>query len=293
MMNSKRLQVINSRRLQAFGVFGELLNFTRAAKRLHISQPSLHAQIKKLEGELSVELYEKRGRELRLTSAGERVLAHARDCRDRDGRFRAELAGEPSETPLVLAAGEGALLYLLGHSLKVLGEAHGRRLQVLTRDAAQTIAAVKRGEATVGVTVTSSNHEGLASARLKLIGLMAVMPKSHPLAKRSSVTFPALSRTPIVSAPRGYPHRLTLEQQFATNSADLDVAVEATGWESMVHLASLGLGVALVNDFCRVPKGCVGLPVKGGPKVEYRLLRRAGQMSEEARLMTEAILGFV
>ena len=281
--------MIHSERLSAFLAFGELLNFTRASERMHLSQPSLHAQVKKLEGELDVALYERIGRQLRLTGAGERLLAHAREVQRRDEGFLAELSGRRSHSPLVLAAGEGALLYLLGDALKALGKTHGQRLRVLTRNSAETIKAVLQGEATVGVTVTSEEQEGLSSTRIKVVGMMAVMAKNHPLAKKRTLTVPQLAGISLIAAPSGFPHRASLEQQFATQDVAPQVAVEANGWESMMHLASLGLGVALVNDFCRVPKGCVSRAIRGTPRLEYRLLRRSGQPTVEERVMCEAI----
>src|SRR5262245_1539095 len=146
--------MIHSERLSAFVAFGNALSFTKAARSLHISQPALHVQIQRLAEELGVTLYRRQGRGLVLTEDGQRLLAFAREAVARDEEFRAELRGETRSGPLVLAAGQGALLYLLGPALKALGKAHGRRFRVLSRDATQTVAAVRSGEATVGVAVT-------------------------------------------------------------------------------------------------------------------------------------------
>ena len=60
--------------LRAFAVFAEVLNFTHAAERLHVSQPALHARIRRLADTLGVELYRREGRRLLLTHAGEQLL---------------------------------------------------------------------------------------------------------------------------------------------------------------------------------------------------------------------------
>lgn len=282
--------MIHSERLASFRAFGESLNFTRAAETMNISQPSLFAQIKKLESELEVRLYIKNGRSLRLTSEGIRLLSYARELQRRDEAFLAELHGRASDQPLVLAAGEGALLYLLPDALRRLRRTGGARLKVLTRNAHDTIRSVAQGEAAIGVTAMSGDHEGLDSTRVSMVGLQVVLPKAHALAKKRSVTLNCLDDEALVTAPRGFPHRENLERLFSDANCKLNVATEANGWASMMHLAALGLGVALVNDFCSPPKGTVGRPIRGLPKLEYRALWRAGDDSEDTRVMRDAIL---
>ncbi len=282
--------MIHSERLASFLAFGQALNFTRAAQQMHISQPSLFAQIKKLESELDTKLYEKHGRYLSLTRAGQQLLAHAREVERRDGQIRARLSGTEPDTPLVLAAGEGALLYLLPDALARLQKSHGGRIRVLTRNATDTIRSVVLGEATLGVTALSGPHSGVESTSLTLVGLQAVFSKSHSLAKKRSLGLSSLDGAPLVSVPRGFPHRENLEKLFAGAELRLNVVTEANGWTAMMHLASLGLGIALVNDFCKPPRGCVGRPIRNVPKLEYRVLWRQGDASSETELMRRAVL---
>ncbi len=282
--------MIHSERLASFLAFGEDLNFTRAAKRVHLSQPSLFAQIKKLESDLETRLYKKRGRMLELTVEGSRLLAHAREAYRRDQALVAELRGRPSQQPLVLAAGEGALHYLLPSALIRLRKAGGARLSVLTRNSEDTIRAVAQGEATVGVTAMTGHQEGVESSPVALVGLHAVMPKTHDLAKKRSLSLGTLSGEPLVTAPRPFPHRENLERLFSDAGSSLNATTEANGWASMMHLAALGLGVAIVNDFCTPPKGAVARPIQGVPKLEYRFLWRSGDDSADTLLMRSAVL---
>src|SRR5688572_29951840 len=104
--------MINAEWLHSFVVFAETLNFTHAARRLHISQPALHVQVRKLCEELGVQLYARNGRVLTLTGAGHRVLAFARDQRERTERLVEEVSGIARPQAVVLAAGEGSFLYL-------------------------------------------------------------------------------------------------------------------------------------------------------------------------------------
>ena len=71
--------VLEADAVRSFAVFAEHLNFTAAAAALRVSQPSLHVKISKLAAALGADLYQRQGRSLRLTAAGERLAAFALD----------------------------------------------------------------------------------------------------------------------------------------------------------------------------------------------------------------------
>ena len=123
------LPSIDAEHLDAFVTFAEHMNFTRAARARRMSQPALHTQVHKLGLALGVELYVKRGNRLSLTPDGQRVLGFGRDARERTRAFVAELSHRDVRGPLVLCAGEGAYLYLLGEGVRLFaagGLAQGR-----------------------------------------------------------------------------------------------------------------------------------------------------------------------
>src|SRR5688572_8568038 len=88
----------------SFAVFADHLNFTTAAKALNLSQPALHAAIRKLEADLGRKLYVRNGRALVLTGDGETMARYARDSRTRLQRFLSEFTGGRRDAPIVVAA---------------------------------------------------------------------------------------------------------------------------------------------------------------------------------------------
>ena len=253
--------------LEAFAEFGADLNFTRAAKRLHLSQPALHAQVQKLGDALNVTLYERHGRSLVLTTAGVDTLRFARQMRDRSAQFVDAMAGREPTSPVVLAAGEGAFLYLLGPAIKAFVRKGVAPLRLLTRAAEPAIASVERGEAHLAVAVCTEPPEGLEAALLADVGHVAVLPAGHRLAGRRRMSLSALADEPLVVPAPGSRLRQTL-----SSILDVKVAVEATGWESMLHFAALGLGPAVVNGCCRIPRGLVAVPLSDLPRIRYYIL---------------------
>src|SRR4029079_5069445 len=146
--------MIDSSRLASFRVFAEELNFTRAAARLHISQPALHVQIQKLAASLRVAVYERAGRALLLTPAGHALLGFARESERRTEAFLASL-GRATPRTVVLAAGEGTLLFVLRDAIRLVD----LELRITSRDRDGVLAALRSGEAQLGVTALATPPE--------------------------------------------------------------------------------------------------------------------------------------
>ena len=271
--------------LEAFAEFGQDLNFTHAATRLHLSQPALHAQIRKLAEVLDVTLYERRGRRLALTDAGVQALRFAREMRERSKTFVEAVHGHRPTSPVALAAGEGAFLYLLGPAVREFVRRGPVPLRLLTRAGPAAIEAVLRGDAHVAVAVATEVPDGLEGAVLADVRHMAVVPKSHPLAGRSRISVQALAGEALVVPPPGSRLRETLASALASAGHQLEVAVEASGWEPILHFVGLGLGPAVVNGCCRIPRGLVGVPISDLPRVRYQLMTAVGGR-EDSRVET-------
>lgn len=254
--------------LRAFDAFAETLSFTRAAERVHLSQPAVHVQIRKLSESLGQTLYTKEGRTLRLTADGVRVAAFAREIA---ARCEVLERGTASQT-VSLAAGEGACLYLLGPAISTFPG----RLDILIRNASDTVSAVRSGEAHFGVAALDVLPDDLHAEELAVVDLVLAMRRDHPLSARDLVEFEDLEGERLVVPPAGRPLRGLLEKMLA--GIDWQVGVSAHGWPLTLHFVSLGLGCAVVNGCCRLPDGVVSRPLPGLPKVRYSLLYRTGAL---------------
>jgi len=267
--------------------FAETLNFTHAAARLHISQPALHVQIRKLGESLSAPLYVRQGRSLSLTAEGKKVLAFGREQEERTARLIDDLSGKPCERSVVLAAGEGTFLHLLSEPLRAFQRAKNGRLRVLTLDRERALSAVQLGEAHLAVTVIDDIPPSIIARRVARIGAAVVMPKTHRLARKRSITVRDLRDEPLIAPPAGRPLRATLAHAWATADQIWSPVVEANGWELMMRFAELGMGLAVVNDFCLPPRGTVRRRLVGIPSVQYQLLRLRGRQASPAVVALE------
>ncbi|MFG1620549.1 LysR family transcriptional regulator [Kribbella sp. NPDC049227] len=258
--------------LAAFAVFARHRNFTRAAEELHVSQPALHTRIRKLERSLGHSLYVKQGRLLHLTDIGDRLAAFANDTRDRAADFLVTLdAAAPR--PLVLIAGSGTYLYLLGDPIRRI-LAKGHELQLRTGDAATTLAAVREGSADVGVTALTVPPDDLDCDLLQQFPQTLITRSDHRLAGRRSVRLKDLQDETLVVPPKDRPHRQQLERSMLDQGLRWSVAVEAEGWELLVHFVRLGIGPAVVNGSVRTTGAVRKIPVKDLPPVRYYVVTR-------------------
>jgi DNA-binding transcriptional LysR family regulator len=260
--------------LEAFVVFAERLSFTAAARELHVSQPALHVQIARLTEALGAPLYRREGRGLVLTAQGQEALRLAREIRERSRELRDVVRTGASAQPVVLAAGEGAYLYLLGDGVAQFSARGGAPLRLLTRDSDGTLAALDRGEAHLGVAALASVPDGLDAERLTDVPLVVAMPAGHRLAKKRRVALRDLDGARLVVPPHGRPLRTQVAGALLGAGVGWEVAVEATGWPLMLHFVRLGVGLAVVNACCAVPRGVVTRPLPALPPVRYWLLRR-------------------
>ncbi len=264
--------------LEAFAVFADAMNFTRAAETLNISQPALHVKIAKLADWLGEPLYHRVGRALVLTQAGARVAVFAREQTARAEAFVAELKTGSSHQPVEFCAGEGAYLHLLGPTISKFLGSREHVLQLLTGDRDRTVDLVLSGRAHLGVTALDAMVAGLAAEPFAVVGQVLVVPEGHRLARRARVTLTDLEGEALVVPPQGRPHRQMLNRMLMDQGVSWRVAVEAQGWDLMLHFAGLGTGLTVVNDFCRVPPGLVARPLGELPGVHYHVVRRAGPL---------------
>lgn len=282
--------MVNSEWLRAFVTFAETLNFTHAAERLHLSQPALHVQIRKLSESLGATLYVKRGRALELTVQGCKLLALGREWQESSQRLAAELSPGKEPQSVVLAAGEGTFLNLLTDALRAFQRSKSARLHVLTRNAEQALQAVQLGEANLAVTVADEVPPNILARRVAKVGVAVMLPKAHPLAKKRTIAMADLRSEPIIAPSPGRPLRAALARAFADADVAWSPAVEANGWELMLRFAELGMGLAIVNDFCQPPRGLVRRRLVGLPSVQYQLLRLRDRQPSEATLALEAAI---
>jgi DNA-binding transcriptional LysR family regulator len=262
---------MNYEHLFSFAVFAEHLSFTHAARRLALSQPALHVQVKKLSADVGVPLYTRRGKVLALTPAGERVAVFAREVHAKGDALVTELRGKADDGAITLATGAFAFVRLLAPAVRKLGRG-GSRLRLVTANADSAAQAVREARADLAVIGARSAPRDLESTRLRTVGQHVVVPEGHGLARRTKVRPRDLAGERLVVPPSPSAHREAVDRLLA--GTPWEIGAEVHGWDAMLALASLGVGLTIVNDLCSPPRGMVAVPLEGAAPIAYFVLCR-------------------
>jgi DNA-binding transcriptional LysR family regulator len=193
---------VELRQLAYFTAVAEGLSFARAAQRLHIVQPAVSQQIRRLERDLGVQLFDRTSRRVRLTAAGERLLPEARAvlaAADKTRQVAAELAGSGI---LRLGTSQG-----LGDRLtQVLDElartTPAPRVKLVSAPAERRLAMVRSGQLDAAFVRATPRARDLEVLPLWDDPLVAALPAAHPLAAHPALDLRQLRDLPLRLAPR-------------------------------------------------------------------------------------------
>ncbi len=283
--------------LESFAVFSDELNFTRAAALLNISQPALHVKIKQLSLQFPEPLYSRHGKQLTLTSTGQRVAAFAREQTERRNEFLASIQERDATDAIILAAGEGSFSYLLATGIRQFLSAKAQPLRLLTGNKQDIIDAVATGRAHLGVAPADALKDGLVQTPLCEAGQVLLCKPEHRLAGRKSICLADLEGEALVVPPGGRPHRLLIERLLASAGTQWSVAVEVDSWHLMQQFVEMGVGVSLVNDYCHTDPNILALPIVDFPKLPFSVFQQEGRNRKpiealKSRLLTTVPHGF-
>ena len=187
------------RQLHYFIAVAEELHFGRAAQRLHIVQPAVSQQVRRLERELGVELFDRSTRTVRLTEGGHRLLPEARAvvaAADRAARTMADLVGERTAMlRLGTSVGLGDRLDQVLASLS--RRAPSVRLELVSAPMAERLQRVHDGELDAAFVRGVDHHTGLRLEPVWDDALVVALPAAHPLACEQEIDLAALASLPL------------------------------------------------------------------------------------------------
>lgn len=227
-------------------------SFSRAAEELFLSQPSLSVQVRKLEKELDVALFERLGRRVILTAAGEdfvdhveSALAHLDQAREKAAAVRGLQAGRVS-LGVLPSVGAGLLP-------GVLATFRAKHPGVEVRLTEHNVSAefermVEAGKLDFAVIRNPWTRHGLAGRVLLKEPFAALLPPTHELADRTELTLATLASENFVAMRRDYGLRELMEQVCLRAGFEPTVTVETTQLSVLHGMVASGLGVSVLPE---------------------------------------------
>jgi DNA-binding transcriptional LysR family regulator len=287
------------RQLTYFVAVAKANSYTKAAERLHVTQPTLSKMVRLLEAELGVTLFERGGsKQIRLTDAGAILLRSAQGILTSMDRMTAELDD-------LLELRRGRLLLGLPPMIggryfppileRYRAEYPNIDIKLIEQGGKRIESGVLSGDLDVGIVILPvENEEAFTIVPFFEDRLRVVLHARHPLAHRSSIRLRELSDEPFILFDEQFTlHHLILDA-CADEGFTPNVALETSQWDFMIGMAAARFGVALLpQNVCdRIDDPAVRTIPLASPGPTWRLAMIRGKdryLSYAARAWIEML----
>lgn len=283
--------------LRYFVAVAELLSFTKAAARCHVSQPSLSQQIQKLELDLGVQLLDRLGRRIKLTDAGDAFYDRAAVALDAidDAKTCVQTSLDWQKGAITVGAIHTVAPYLLPEVVSRLTKRFPQaQVTVEEQLTEQLLANCLAGELDVGLVALPIVEQRVRAESLFTEKLVAALPADSPLAKEERLTLDDVTSQPFVLLDDMHCLGRQTLQLCADRNCAPAVSCRTAQLLTVQELVALGQGVSLVPEMAasrdrdkrRVYRALDGPPVEREIGMIWRPRYRP-------RRLVEAVLGLL
>lgn len=248
------------RQLIVFETVARHLHFTRAAKELGTTQPSVSLQIRQLEENLGVALFEQMGKRIHLTEAGRELYRSCREItRQLDEAQTAldRLKGVQGGR-LRLAIAPSAKYFIPRLLAEFVRQHAGVGIDLLIASRDELLAQLDDNTRDLVVMTSPPAESNLMAEPFLTDPLVAIAPLDHPLGRESSITLARLVEEPFLLREPGSATRRQIECFFTERNLTLAPVMEVNSNEAIKQAVQAGLGVAVVPLQSIVPERDTG-----------------------------------
>lgn len=250
--------------LRAFHYVAVFGGFSRAAEQLFLTQPAISDQVRKLEEEYDVLLFNRHKKQVVLTPAGERLLEVTRrlfDAEEQALELLSESKALRSGTLRIVADSAHHLLHILARFRE---RYPGVRISLRAGNTETVVNSLHSYDADLGVLGELPESAEFESVLLNATPIVAFVSAGHPLAKVAELRFADLQALPLVLRERGSKTRTKLEDAARLAGVTLNPMIEAEGREAVREIVASGAGVGFVSmaEFGADPR-LVAIPLEG------------------------------
>jgi DNA-binding transcriptional LysR family regulator len=244
-------------------------SFSRAAAKVHRTQPAVSQAVKRLEGELGEQLFDRSSKSGTLTDAGrvlqnygQRLVRLAEEAESAMRELRDLRRGR-----VLIGANEAAIHTLLPLMARFRQKVPDITIDVRRVPARQIAVEVQQGSLDFGALTFRPAEEGLLEVVVGSDELVLLMPPSHPLAKRRQVTMEEVAAEPVVAHNDPSPARERVLRLFEEHQIPLNMVIALPSLDGIKRAVELKLGVALLPRRCAITEiasgRLVAVPVAG------------------------------
>jgi LysR family hydrogen peroxide-inducible transcriptional activator len=258
---------MNLRDLQYLVALAETGHFGEAAERCHVSQPTLSAQIRKLEEYLGVQLFERQPRKVSVTEAGKRIVERARHITQgaEDIRELARASRDPLSGTLRVGLIPTIAPYLLPRvAVKLARGLPKLSLMLYEYQTQPLLQKLRDGELDLGILALPADTAGLVARSLFAEAFLVAMPRKHRLAARKRLKPADLAGEKVLLLEEGHCLRDQALEVCSSIALGEESDFRATSLETLRQMVAAGLGITLL------PRLAAEGPIAGARGLEFR-----------------------
>jgi len=266
------------RQLRTFQAVAQMLSFNRAAERLHYAQSSISAQIQALEEELEVKLFDRLGRRILLTEAGERLLQYAGKILDLADETKAEIvhSKEPEGT-LTIRVPESFCVYRLPPVVKQFRLRFPKvSLSFVTCAVENLQKDLRKGITDLAFLLTESIQAAdLEAEALGFEHIMLVASPGHPLAAKPEIQTRDLEGETILLSKVDCSYRRSFEKILDQENIRPGTTLEFNSVEAIKQCVMEGIGITILPEVAvarEITQGRLAALTWGEDEMEVTLL---------------------
>lgn len=255
--------------LRIFLAVAEERSFSRAAAKVHRTQPAVSQAVKRLEDDLGEQLFDRSSKSGTLTDAGrvlqnygQRLVRLAEEAESSVRELRDLRRGR-----VLIGANEAAIHTLLPLMAQFRKKCPDIALDVRRVPARQIPVEVQQGSLDFGALTFRPGEEGLLEIEVGSDELVLLLPPAHPLASRKQLTMEDVANESVVAHNDPSPARERVLRLFEEKQVSLKMMISLPSLDGIKRAVELGLGVALLPRRCAITEiasgRLVALPVAG------------------------------
>ncbi len=273
--------------LTSFLEVAKLQSFSRAAEKIYRTQPAISAQVRLLEQECGEKLFDRSGKKVLLTPAGEILQRYAQRIIDLNKEALQAIAelNQTARGKLHIGANEATCLYVLPKTFARFKELYPLvQISIYRNFSHKIMQKVQEGAVELGIVTLPQNANNMEVIPLFRDEMQVVVPANHPLAKNRSVTVGEVANFPLILPKTGHT-RVVLDRLLRDYRAHLRISMELASVETIKKFVGAGLGISFISRAYAQPEVAAGL-VKLIPLEGLKLNRELGLIYRRDRYLS-------
>ena len=238
--------------LNTFIQVAELNSFTKAGEKLGYSQPTVSFQIKQLEQELGIQLFERIGHTITLTDSGRQALSYAQEiCRMSDKMISSKMVDTTPKGNINLAMADSLCTPMIINNFNKFREMYPQiSLNIKTAGTDELFRLLDHNEA--DIVCTLDNHiysTNYIISNEEKVDIHFICSADNPLASNTTLTVNDLLNEPFLLTEKGMSYRRLLDENMAKNSIEIKPVLEIGSADLICKLIKDNMGISFLPDY--------------------------------------------